>query len=706
MIDLTNTTLDGRLQLIDYAKATPDTLRTLIEAALHDAITALDAIETDALPTDATAAIALIEKFDESNVAIERYFGALSHLNSVASTDEIRQAHHEMLPKLSDFGTRVGQSTALYQLYQLISDQFDSLPSDYQTDAWRAAIDKQLQSFIRSGVALDDAKKAEFGDIQSKLSLLSAKFADNVMDATRHYARPLTADELSGISENGLALLKAAGDAYRAAHPDAKTPTDYVATLDMPMYLAVMQFADDASLREELYHAYNTRASDQSPDTTAFDNAQVMVDILNLRTQKAKLLGLNDYSEYSLAPKMADSSDEIERFLLSLSKAAKPQAMAEYAELQDFAKTLGIDELKPWDVAYVSEKLRQAKFSLTSDELRPYFPLPVVLDGMFEIFRTLFGVRLAMVDKSDYSAWHEDVLFCQVVDDDHDTLLGGLYLDLFARSGKQGGAWLNGFGSRRKAGDDLQLPTGVIVGNFAPPLGDKPSLLSFDEVTTLFHEFGHALHHLLTEVDVAEVSGINGVEWDAVELPSQFMENFAITDEGLALISRHVDTGEALPSDKKAALLNAQHFQAGMQILRQMEFGLYDLRLHTATMTNFGHVSYADILAVADAVRQEVAVVMPPAYQRFGNSFSHIFAGGYACGYYSYIWAEVLSADAFAKFEEDGIFNPATGRAFRAEILARGSSRDAKDNYLAFRGRAATPDALLRHRGITGNLEA
>lgn len=706
MIDLTQTTLDGRLHLIDYTKATPDTLTHLINTALGDANAALDLIENDALPTDAAAAIAIIEKFDETSAVIERYFGALSHLNSVVSTDEIRQAHHEMLPKLSDFGTRVGQSTALYQLYQLVGDDFDNLPGSYQTAAWRAAIDKQLQSFIRSGVALDDTKKAEFADIQSKLSLLSAKFSDNLMDATRHYARPLTTDELSGISDNGLALLKAAGDAYRASHPDINLPSDYVATLDVPMYLAVMQFADDASLREELYHAYNTRASDQSPDTTAFDNAKIMVDILNLRTQKAKLLGMADYSEYSLAPKMADSSDEIESFLLSLSRAAKPQALAEYAELQDFANTLGLDELQPWDVAYVSEKLRQAKFSLTSDELRPYFPLPVVLEGMFKIFNTLFGARLTMVDKSDYSAWHEDVLFCQVMDDDDGSLLGGLYLDLFARSGKQGGAWLNGFGSRRVTNGALQLPTGVIVGNFAPPIDGKPSLLSFDEVTTLFHEFGHALHHLLTEVDVAEVSGINGVEWDAVELPSQFMENFAITDEGLALISRHVDTGESLPSEKKAALLNAQHFQAGLQILRQMEFGLYDLRLHTQSMANFGNVSYPDILAVADAVRDEVAVVMPPAYQRFGNGFSHIFAGGYACGYYSYIWAEVLSADAFAQFEEDGIFNPATGRRFRSEILARGSSRDAKDNYLAFRGRAATPDALLRHRGITGDLGA
>ena len=699
-IDLTTSPLDARLALVDFDKATPSTLQALTEQALQTATDKLDAIEAMDGDVSVADAFAQIETFNTLSRAIERAFGVLSHLNSVASTDDIRHAHHEVLPKLSAFGTRVGQSKALYQLYQTVHDGFEQLPNAHQSDAQRQAIKKALQSFVLSGVALDDAKKAQFADIQSKLSLLSAKFSDNLMDATRHYARPLTTDELSGISDNGLALLKAAGDAYRASHPDVDLPSDYVATLDIPMYLAVISFADSRALREEIYHAYNTRASDQSPDTKDFDNSPLMTDIINLRTQKAKLLGMADYSEYSLATKMAENSQEIEAFLLDLSNKAKPKALAEYAELQDFAKSLGIDELKPWDVAYVSEKIRQAKFSLTSDELRPYFPLPVVLDGLFDICRTLFGVVIEVVDKQAYSAWHDDVLFCQLSDENSGELLGGLYLDLFARSGKQGGAWLDDFQKRHKQDDRTTLPVGFIVGNFAPPLGDKPSLLSFDEANTLFHEFGHALHHLLTEVGVADVAGISGVEWDAVELPSQFMENFAITDEGLQKISRHIDTGEPLPSDKKDALIRTKNFQTGLQTLRQMEFGLYDLRLHSQSMANFGNVSYQDILAVADAVRQEIAVVMPPAYQRFGNGFSHIFAGGYACGYYSYIWAEVLSSDAFGKFEEDGIYNPATGRAFRAEILARGSSRDAKDNYLAFRGRKATNEALLRHRGL------
>lgn len=699
-IDLTTSPLDARLALVDFDKATPSTLQALTEQALQTATDKLDAIEAMDGDVSVADAFAQIETFNALSRAIERAFGVLSHLNSVASTDDIRHAHHEVLPKLSAFGTRVGQSKALYQLYQTVHDGFEQLPNEHQSDAQRQAIKKALQSFVLSGVALDDAKKAEFADIQSKLSLLSAKFSDNLMDATRHYARPLTTDELSGISDNGLALLKAAGDDYRASHPDVNLPSDYVATLDIPMYLAVISFADSRALREEIYHAYNTRASDQSPDTKDFDNSPLMTDIINLRTQKAKLLGMADYSEYSLATKMAENSQEIEAFLLDLSNKAKPKALAEYAELQDFAKSLGLDELKPWDVAYVSEKIRQAKFSLTSDELRPYFPLPVVLDGLFDICRTLFGVVISVADKQAYTTWHDDVLFCQLSDENSGELLGGLYLDLFARSGKQGGAWLDDFQKRHKQDDRTTLPVGFIVGNFAPPVNDKPSLLSFDEANTLFHEFGHALHHLLTEVGVADVAGISGVEWDAVELPSQFMENFAITDEGLQKISRHIDTGEPLPNDKKDALIRTKNFQTGLQTLRQMEFGLYDLRLHSQSMANFGNVSYQDILAVADAVRQEIAVVMPPAYQRFGNGFSHIFAGGYACGYYSYIWAEVLSADAFGKFEEDGVFNSATGRTFRAEILARGSSRDAKDNYQAFRGRKATNEALLRHRGL------
>ncbi|WP_432806234.1 M3 family metallopeptidase [Moraxella nasicaprae] len=699
VLDLTTSRLDSRLKLIDFRQATPETLQQLTEQALLDAENFLDNLgDTSLLSPD--QAIDIIEQFNTLTAKIERPAGILMHLNYVVSNDKIRHAHHEVLPKLSSFSTKVGQSVALYQIYKTLQDNFEQLDGAYQTDAHAQAINKALQNFVLSGVALDDDKKAQFAQIQSELSLLSAKFADNTMDASNHYARPLHAHELSGISENGLALLKTAGDNYKQKNPDAKLPTDYVATLDIPMYFAIMQFADDRVLREEVYHAYTTRASDQSPDTTAFDNAPLMTKIINLRTQAAALLGMSDYAEYSLATKMADSSEQIEQFLLQLSAAARPKAESEYAEVQAFGKTLGIDEVMPWDIPYIEEKLQLAKFNLTSDELRPYFPLPVVLDGLFEICRKLFGITLSIADKADYTAWHDDVLFCQIHDEISQELLGGLYLDLFARHGKQGGAWLDDYQKRNLTANDSTLPVGFIVGNFAPPIDDKPSLLNFDEVNTLFHEFGHALHHITTQVNVAAVAGINGVEWDAVELPSQFMENFAINAEGIRAISRHIQTGEPLPEDKLNALIDTKNFQKGLQTLRQMELGLFDLRLHTKTINHFGNIEFDDILAVMDKVREEVAVIIPPSYNRFGNGFTHIFAGGYACGYYSYIWAEVLSSDAFGKFEEEGIYNPQTGRAFRQEILARGSSRSAKENYMAFRGREANAEALLRHRGL------
>ncbi len=694
------TPLDARLALVDYAKAEPDTLQQLSETALKRAYTYLDTIEArlknDAAALSATDALAIIHEFDAHIEHIERAFGILNHLNHVVSSDALRDAHRAVLPQISAFYTRVGQSVTLYQLYRTLDEDFTTLPDSAQSDAQKAAITQALMSFTLSGVGLDGDNKAKFADIQSALSLASAKFSDNVLDATRHYVRPLHEHELAGISENGLALLKSAGDNYKKSHPELDLPTDYVATLDVPMYLAVMQFADNRDLRAELYHAYNTRASDQSLDTKDYDNADTMVDIVRLRSEKAALLGMNNYSDYSLATKMAKDSAEVEAFLLKIAHCAKPKATEEYAELVAFGRTLGLDEIEPWDVPYLSEKIRLAKYNFNSDALRPYFPLPVVMAGLFEICRRLFGIHIRTQDKASFSAWHRDVLFCTIENEKDNALLGGLYLDLFARGGKRGGAWLDGFQKRRAALDGTRLPVGFIVGNFAPPVGDVPSLLSFDEVTTLFHEFGHALHHLLTTVDVADVAGISGVEWDAVELPSQFMENFAITAEGIRLISRQVKTGESLPEDKLAALIAAKNFHTGLQTLRQMEFGLFDLRLHSTDEP----ASFSEILDILNQVREEVAVMMPPANNRFANSFSHIFAGGYACGYYSYMWAEVLSSDAFAKFEEDGIYNPTTGRAFRTEILARGSSRTALENYLAFRGREANHDALLRHRGL------
>lgn len=688
--------LDSALQLVDFAQATPSTLTQLTKTALLDASAFLDKLEQNPDTShDVATALDLIEQFSTLTQQTARYFGIISHLNSVANTDEIRHTHHELLPLISAFLTRSGQSKALYHLYQQVNQGFEQLPPNKQSQAQKQAIKHALQNFDLSGIGLKDDKKAQFAQIEHELALLSAKFADNVMDATAHFAYPLHPEELSGISQSGLALLKVAGERYKKQHPQATLPSDYVATLEMPMYLAIMQYADNRALREKIYHAYNTKASDQSTDSTAFDNSAIMTQIINLRTQKAQLLGMANYSEYSLATKMADTAQQVEDFLLKLSAYAKPKAQEELDEMIAFAKNLGIDKIAPWDLPYLAEKIRLKKFNLDSDSLRPYFPLPVVLAGLFDICHTLFNIR---IQQTPCPAWHDDVSFYEIYDDKSNERLGGLYLDLFARHGKQGGAWLSDFQSRKQQHHTTILPVGFIVANFAPPIGDKPSCLSFDEVTTLFHEFGHALHHLLTQVDVSEVAGISGVEWDAVELPSQFMENFALTSKGIDKISRHIKTGEALPNDKREALIRAKHFQTGLQTLRQMEFGLFDLRLHSQITAS--NINDSNILTIMDKVRQDIAVITPPKNNRFANSFSHIFAGGYACGYYSYIWAEVLSSDAFGKFEEEGIFNPSIGQRFRDEILARGSSRSAKENYRAFRGRDATLDALLRHRGL------
>lgn len=696
-IDFKNHDFDPRLHLVDFAQATPSTLTQEIDTALTTAHAFLDDLEAGKINTNDDPLI-IIDQFDNLNHAIHRPFGVLSHLNSVMSSDQIRQAHHEALPKLSEFGVRVGQSKALYHLYQALQNN----PKHSTDFARMRATYLALQSFDLSGVSLPCDKKEEFAKIQSQLSVLSAKFSDNVLDSTAAFALPLHQNQLDGITQNGLALLKAAGDNYKAKHPDAQMPTDYVASLDMPMYLAVMQYATDRSLRETLYHAYHTRASDQATFTaqkdgadTKFDNSDIMARILNLRTQQAKLLGFDNYTQLSLATKMADSHEEIESFLLDLAQKARPFAENDLAQVKAFAKTLGIDDLQPWDIAFVSEKLQNAKYSLDSEAIRPYFPMPVVLNGMFDIITDLFGVRFIA---KNAPTWHKDVQFFEV--HDKDGLIGGVYIDLYARSGKSGGAWLSDFQNKHERLDEQEsLPVCFVVGNFSPAVDGKDSLLTHDEVLTLFHEFGHALHHLLTRVKIADVSGISGVEWDAVELPSQFMENFAWDKAGIAKISRHVQTGESLPDDKLNALLAAKNFQSGLQALRQIEFSLFDLRMHSQNLAD-----YPAILAVLHQVRQEIAVVMPPNNNRFANGFSHIFAGGYASGYYSYKWAELLSADAFGIFEDnagtDGVINAKIGQAFYDEILAMGGSRTAKENFKAFAGREPSIEPLLRHSGF------
>ncbi|MBE0407243.1 M3 family metallopeptidase [Psychrobacter sp. AOP22-C1-22] len=718
------TSISPDLHLVDFPSATPDSLQSQVISAIDAANVFLDELTAttnseNGADISAKQALTEVMTFDHINVALDRSWGILSHLNSVMSNDDIRHVHHELLPKLSAYGTRVGQHQPLFNRYQTIVN--DTAFFAELEPARARAIELALRSFELSGVALPKAEQEKFAAIQSELSTLSATFSDHILDATQAYALPLEQEQLAGLTESGLALLADAGEQYKARElaSGALTQTDidalptpyYVASLNIPVYLAVMTYADDRNLRETLYRAYVTRASEFDKHSNAkgesLNNADIMSQILQLREQKAKLLGFNNYAEVSLSTKMADSVAEVETFLRDLATQATPTAKQDLAQLQKYAKEYAIDDLQPWDSAYIAEKVKQSEFSLSQEEIRPYFPLPKVVSGLFAIVERLYGIKVKEqnndspndnTDKTSVSRWHDDVRFYQLFDA-NDNLLGGFYFDLFARSGKRGGAWMSGFQSRYTYDEQehQQLPVCFMVGNFTPALDGKPSLLTHDEVITLFHEFGHGLHHLLTQVTIGDVAGVNGVEWDAVELPSQFMENWAWDAEGIALISSHVETGAPLPKDKLDALLAVKNFQSGMQTLRQIEFALFDLLIHAHTPA----LDYEGILVTLNTVRHDIAVMQTPDYNRFANGFSHIFAGGYAAGYYSYKWAELLSADAFSKFEEDGIFNPLTGKAFRETILSVGGSFPAKTNFENFRGRSASIDALLRHSGFS-----
>lgn len=707
--------LPADLRLVDFDNVSPSTLQSHVISAIDAANTFLDEMSADtdshnsAANISAEQALADIMTFDHINLALDRSWGILSHLNSVMSNDDIRHVHHELLPTLSAYGTRVGQHQPLFNRYQTIVN--DTAFFAALAPARARAIELALRSFELSGVALPKDEQEKFAAIQSQLSTLSATFSDNVLDATQAYALPLQQEQLTGLTESGLALLADAGEQYKAralangtltqVEIDALPSPYYVASLNIPVYLAIMTHADDRELRETLYRAYVTRASEFDAHTNAkgesLNNADIMSQILQLREQKAKLLGFDNYAEVSLSTKMADNVAEVETFLRSLAMQATPAAKQDLAQLQKYAQDYDIEELQAWDSAYIAEKVKQSEFSLSQEEIRPYFPLPKVTSGLFAIVERLYGIKVQEQSES-VSRWHDDVSFYQLFDAD-DNLLGGFYFDLFARSGKRGGAWMSGFQSRYTYSEKnhQQLPVCFMVGNFTPALDGKPSLLTHDEVLTLFHEFGHGLHHLLTQVTVGDVAGVNGVEWDAVELPSQFMENWAWDAEGIALISSHVETGVPLPKDKLAALLAVKNFQSGMQTLRQIEFALFDLLIHAHTPA----LDYDGILATLNTVRDDIAIMQTPDYNRFANGFSHIFAGGYAAGYYSYKWAELLSADAFSKFEEEGIFNPVTGKAFRETILSVGGSFPAKINFENFRGRSASIDALLRHSGFS-----
>jgi len=626
----------------------------------------------------------LVQALDEEDDRLGKAFGPAGHLNAVAQNEALRNAYNSCLPLLSEYGTEVGQNAQLCAAYQTLrdSDEWNSLSEAQQKD-----IDNTLRDFRLSGVDLPDAKKAQYMANSKRLSELTSQFSDNTLDATQAWTMLVTDEaELEGLPDSAKA---GAADRAKAADKEG-----WLLTLDAPVFIAVMSHCKNAELRKEMYVAWTTKASDQGPHAGQFDNAAIMDEILKLRHEQAQLLGFANFGEESLATKMARDVNEVIRFLEDLARRAKPQAERELAELRAFAAEQGADQLEPWDIGFWSERLREARYSISEEELRPWFPADTVINGMFAVVGKLFGIQFRQRD--DVDTWHEDVRFYELVDDDG-SVRAAFYLDMYARTGKRGGAWMDDARIRRRRADgSLQTPVAYLTCNFAPPAGGKPGLLTHDEVVTLFHEFGHGLHHMLTEQDVSGISGINGVAWDAVELPSQFLENWCWTEEGIALISGHYETGEPLPKEKLEKMLAAKNFQGAMQMVRQLEFSLFDMRIHAEYQQGM------DIYQVLKEVREQVAVIQPPAFNRFPNSFGHIFAGGYAAGYYSYKWAEVLSADAYSRFEEEGEFNEDTGRSFRSEILAKGGSREPMELFKAFRGREPSVEPLLRHCGING----
>lgn len=635
-------------------------------------------------PNSAQEQLAILEHVDTLENNMSEAWGILSHLNAVKNNAETREVHQALLPSLSEYYTQLGQHTALYQTYQHVHDApvFTDLPA-----AQQSAIKLALRDFKLSGVALEGEAKKRYAEISARLSQLSSDFSNHVLDATQAYFRPLNEDELAGLSASNIELLKQYGKQHELDQP--------VATLDFPSYLAIMTHSENRSLREEIYKAYTTRASDQS-DKSEFDNTAVMEEILSLRQEMAVLLGFNNYAEYSLASKMAPSVDAVDEFLRDLAEHARAPAEKEIAELKAIATEDGITELQPWDSSYYSEKLKMQQFNLSQEALKPYFPTPKVIQGLFSIVNRLYGI---LVIEREAPLWHPDAHYFEL--EDQGEVIGGFYFDLYARQGKRGGAWMSGFRSRMRTHDGVQKPICYMVGNFTPPVGDKPALLSHDEVTTLFHEFGHGLHHMLTEVDNISVAGTHGVAWDAVELPSQFMEFWAWDQDSLNLLSEHIETKEVLPADLLKALLDARFFQSGMQTLRQLEFSLFDLTIHRANPA----LNAEQVQATLNEIRDKYAVLPTTPYNRFQHSFSHIFAGGYAAGYYSYKWAEVLASDAFDRFETEGIFNTDTGHAFRKNILAVGGKDTALDAFVNFRGREPKIDALLRHQGWTNTVK-
>jgi oligopeptidase A len=668
-------------ELPAFSAIRPEHVVPAVEQILNDYRSAIDALTAASGARDFVNTLLPQEALDER---LGRAWAPVSHLHSVKDSEELRKAYSTALEAITEHSTELGQNRDLYAAVDAVAQRgdFGALARPARTLTEHA-----LRDFRLSGVALEEPARSRFKVIVNELSRLSTEFEEAVLDATEDWSEHLTDEAaLAGIPESGRAVL--------AAYAKEKKLDGWLVTLKQPSVQAVLTYANDRALRARLYQAYSTRASDQGPGAGRFDNSERIGQILALRHEASQLLGYANAAEESLATKMATSPQKVLDFLADLVGRARPVAQREFADLREFAATeLGIADLQPWDVSYSSEKLRERRFQLNEEELKPYFPLPAVIDGLFGICERVFGIRFARRDQVD--VWHDDVTYYDVFDAQNQRIAGA-YVDLYARSGKRGGAWMDVCRSRYRDDAGLHRPVAYLTCNFAPPTATTPSLLTHDDVLTLFHEFGHGLHHMLTEIDYPSIAGISGVEWDAVELPSQFLENFGWQRETLDLFARHYETGEALPQTLFERMLAARYFHAGMYLVRQLEFALFDFRLHLY----FDPARGARTNEVQQQVREEVAVVIPPPWQRFAHSFTHIFSGGYGAGYYSYLWAEVLSADAFSRFEAEGIFNRTTGDAFRREVLSVGGSRPALESFVAFRGREPEAAALLHSYGL------
>ena len=630
-----------------------------------------------------------VRPMEDANEKLIRAWGPVGHLNAVMNSPELRKVYNATLPRITQYYAELGQNVALFEKFKDLRNG-----SEYKglSASRKKIIENELRDFRLGGAELPSEKKARYMEIQERLADLSSRFSDNLLDATNDYTLLIeNKNELSGLPDDVLQAAQEAAQAFQNANAASPMKSCWLFTLKAPSYMPVMQYADNRALREKMYRAYGTRASEFGK--SEWDNTQLMEEIVTLRGEEASMLGFANFGELSLASKMANTPQQVLEFMRELAQRAKPFAEKDLSELRNFSKAeLDIADLQSWDIGYASEKLREQRYAFSEQDVKQYFPEDAVLPGMFKLVERLYGLK---IKSASAPVWHDDVHFYDIRDQQNQ-LVGQFYLDMYARNSKRGGAWMDDVITRRRLDSGIQTPVAYLNCNFSAPVGGKPAVFTHDEVITLFHEFGHGLHHLLTEVEDSAVSGINGVEWDAVELPSQFMENFCWEWDVLQGMTKHCDNGEPLPRVLFDKMLAAKNFQSGLQTLRQIEFSLFDMLMHS----NFDAGGGKSILQLLDEVRAEVAVLIPPAFHRFPHSFAHIFAGGYAAGYYSYKWAEVLSADAYSLFEENGVLNPDVGARFRSEILAMGGSRDAMQSFSAFRGREPSIDALLRHNGL------